>query len=132
MSNIKKKLNMKTIDIKKDIINLNNLPRSSYKFCKHKDACNYNYEKNRNKKCHNHHYVHNLLEYDLMTIIYYIENLVNDKNLNNNQEIIKSFTTINYVIKHMYEELNNIKLYSKQNENIDKYHICNLTKKYKI
>ena len=29
----------------------------------------------------------------------------------------------------MYEELNNIKLYSKQNENIDKYHICNLTKK---
>ena len=35
MSNIKKNLlNMKTIDIKKDIINLNNLPRSSYKFCK--------------------------------------------------------------------------------------------------
>ena len=70
---LKKKLNMKTIDIKKDIINLNNLPRSSYKFCKHKDACNYNYEKNRNKKCHNHHYVHNLLEYDLMTIIYYMK-----------------------------------------------------------
>ena len=125
---LKDKLNMKTIQIKKDMINKNNVPRSSYKFCNHKDACKFNYSKDKNKKCHNHHYVHNLLEYDIYTIIYYIENLITENNLNNNQEIIKSFTTINYVIKHMYEELNNIKLYSKKNECIEKYHHYN----YKI
>ena len=122
---LKEKLNMNTIQIKKEIINKNNLPRSSYKFCNHKDACKFNYSKDKNKKCHNHHYVHNLLEYDIYTIIYYIEHLITDNNLNNNQEIIKSFTTINYVIKHMYEELNNIKLYSKKNECIEKYHQYN-------
>jgi hypothetical protein len=125
---LKNKLNLKTLKIKNDLITKNSIPRSSYKFCVHKDACKFNYDKNNNHGCYSHHYVHNLLEYDIQTIIYYIQTYVNKDNFNNNQEIIKSFTTINYVIKHMYEELYNIKLYVKDSENIEKYHFVNIKK----
>lgn len=127
---LKDKLNLKTLKIKNNMITKQSLPRSSYKFCIHKDACKFNYDNNKNG-CYSHHYVHNLLEYDIHTIIYYIKNYINKDNFNNNQEIIKSFTTINYVIKHMYEELYNIKLYVKNCEDIEKYHSI-ITKKKNI
>ena len=47
-------------------------------------------------------------------------------NINNNKDITKSFTTINFVIKHMYDEINNILLYSKTTDNIEKYHKNNI------
>ena len=128
---LKKRLNMNSINIKYNLINNTNLPRSSYKFCVHKDACKYNYLNADKKGCFAHHFVHNLIEFDINIIIYYIKNFISDKNLNNNQEIIKSFTTLNYVIKHMYEELNSIFLYKNSKEDIEKFHKVNFRKKNK-
>lgn len=125
MNNIlKNRLNMKTIEINLDNLNKNSIPRSSYKFCNFKDACKYNYEKKSCKGCYAHHYVYNLLEFDLNILLYYLDNL-EECNIFNNKELSKSLTTVNYVIKHMYDELNSILLYIKKEDNIEKYHINN-------
>ena len=123
---LKDRIKMETIKVNYSIITQTYLPRSSYKFCNFKDACNYNYSNNKHKGCYAHHYIHNLLEFDLNISIYYITNFVNDTNINNNKDITKSFTTINFVIKHMYDEINNILLYSKNTDNIEKYHKNNV------
>uniref|UniRef100_A0A6C0H7Z5 Uncharacterized protein n=1 Tax=viral metagenome TaxID=1070528 RepID=A0A6C0H7Z5_9ZZZZ len=80
--------------------------RSSYKFCTYKDKCNYNYNINTKLLCYHDHYVHNMISSDLKIIINYI----NNKQINNekpcNKEILKTINTINYVINHMENELN--------------------------
>lgn len=119
---LKNKINLNTIHVNLSLIKETFIPRSSYKFCNFKDNCNYNYNKCKNKGCYAHHYVYDLLEYDLKSIIYYIENFIVNDIISSNKEITKSLSTINYVIKHMYEELNNISIYIKKDENIEKYH----------
>jgi len=119
---LKNRLNMSSIPVNYSVINQNYIPRGSYKFCNFKDACKYNYSNNKQKGCYAHHYIHDLLEYDLSIIIYFINNFIDDNNINNNKDIIKSFTTINYVIKHMYDEMQSILLYSNNNIDIEKYH----------
>ena len=128
---LKERLNLQSIKINFNSINLKFIPRSSYKFCNFKDACKYNYNESKDKGCYAHHYVYDLLEFDLEIVNYYITNYVEDNNLCNNKDIIKSFSTINYVIKHMYDELNSIKLYSKNQECIECYHKNNKKSKGK-
>ncbi len=43
------------------------ITRNSYKFCEHGHMCKYNYEKN--KKCHSHHFVYNLVYLDIHQIL---------------------------------------------------------------
>lgn len=126
---LKNRLNLNTIHLNYTLINVNSIPRSSYKFCSFKDNCKYNYD-NNNKGCYAHHYVYNLLEYDLNSLLYYINTYTSSNNFCNNKEIIKSLSTINYVIKHMYEELNNICIYTKLT-NIESVHKNCIKKKKK-
>ena len=107
------RIQMNKIDLNNKLINFNNIPRSSYKFCSFKEACKFNYNQCSNKGCFAHHFVHNMLEYDINNLKYFIETFLDDEKILNNNIIIKSLTTINFVIKHMYDELNNILIYSK-------------------
>lgn len=101
-------------------------PRSSYKFCEFGYECEFNY-KHKLKGCYAQHYVHNLVCSDLDVVIKYIRELYEPINTNNNNyiELCKSMKTITYVVKHMFEELVNVKYrYCSNNEiNISKYHI---------
>ena len=122
-------LKKKKINHKLEKITVNYIPRCSYKFCNFKDNCKYNYSQNKNKCCYADHYVHDLLEADLTVIIYYIEYIINDENINNNKQLSKSFSTINYVIKHMYTELNSLTLYLNKNDKIENFHVNNKVNK---
>ena len=103
-------------------IRKNKIIRSSYKFCTFKNACNYNYSKGH-KGCYADHYVHNMIYADIDALIkclnkYYKEEIISNK------EVIKCINTISFVIKHMYEELNNLCIYVDKSEH-EKYHILN-------
>jgi len=101
--------------------------RSSYKFCVKKDECEnfygllINKKINRSCKCLGDHYVHYKIISDLTCLFEVLDN--NENELINNLRIC--LDTINYVIHHMYLELNNFNIYySKQeNFNINKYYI---------
>lgn len=121
-----KKLNLRIykhdiIDFKKN----DGIPRCSYKFCSFKDKCTYNYD-DKKGGCYADHYVHNMVMADidmLMNYLTYHKMQQQDSNkLVHNQEIIKCMNTISFVIKHMYEELNNICLYVDKSQH-NKYHI---------
>ena len=45
-----------------------------------------------------------------------------------NKEIVKCINTNSFVIKHMYEELHNLCMYSKNKSEYDKYHVVKLSK----
>lgn len=120
---LKERLKQKDILINYELITENYLPRNSYKFCNHKDSCKFNYSSNKNNGCFADHYVHSTVEVDLKLLIYFIENKI-ENNFNNHKIILKSLSTINFVIKHMYEELNSINIYSNK-KNIEKYHTVN-------
>ena len=47
-----------------------------------------------------------------------------------NKEIVRCINTISYVIRHMFDELNNLCLYSNRNEHNKFHHIKTTTKKY--
>lgn len=91
-------------NIKNNKKNNNNILRNSYKFCKHTHNCKFYY--NKKSKCYSQHFVYNLVHSDIVNTINYINN--QDININ---EVKISINTINYVLTHMYDELNNIKLY---------------------
>lgn len=93
----------------------NSVPRSSYKFCSYRDGCSYNYD-NKKRGCHKDHYVHHIVAADIESLIRYVEANFDKNNFNHTKEIIKCVNTIAFVIKHMYEELNNICYYSKKSE----------------
>ncbi len=120
-----KRLKQKLIHHNIDNLKKNKIIRSSYKFCSFKNNCNYNYNKNK-KCCYADHYVHNLVYADLDVLIKYIS--LNKTSLYN-KEVIKCVNTISFVIKHMYEELDNLCLYELP-KNYEKFHIINY-KKYK-
>jgi hypothetical protein len=87
-------------------IGLQNIPRCSYKFCSFKENCTYNYDSTKNG-CYSDHYVYNMLTADIKVIIDYIElNHPNIEKITYNKELLKCINTLNFVIKHMYDEYN--------------------------
>lgn len=111
-NNLKKRLKQKDITLKH---NNNLIFRCSYKFCKYKENCLFNYSK---KKCFQDHYVHNMVSFDTNILINYITTA---KNINY-KDVSKSIITLSYVINHMYTELSAKCLYCKENE-IENNHI---------
>jgi hypothetical protein len=91
--------------------------RSSYRFCNQGAYCEYNYNNKKFKGCIYKHYVHNMVYYDICSLINCVENKDNKEN---KEEINKSLCTISFVLNHMYEELKLIELLKKDNKN---YHI---------
>lgn len=124
------KINQKkfTHDLKK-IKATNSITRSSYKFCHFKDSCMYNYDKDKNG-CYADHYVHNLVEADIESLLEYIKNNFKDNIINHNKEIIKCINTLCFVIKHMSSELNSLCIYCEPDE-YDNYHFNKIVKKSK-
>jgi hypothetical protein len=101
--------------------------RSSYKFCNKKDSCEnlYGFISNKSRttsKCMADHYVHYKLVSDITSVITILdvktENIVNDLRI--------CLDTINFVINHMYQELNTFNIYYNKEENFDinKYYVC--------
>ena len=84
--------------------------RSSYKFCNFKQNCNYNYETGK-KGCYAYHYPHNMIYADCLSLIECINKYYKTENEIQNKEIMRFINTISFVIKHMYDELNNLCIY---------------------
>ena len=107
--------------------------RSSYKFCNKKDECEALYcnviktNANRNPRCNGDHYVHNKIVSDLSCLIAILETKTDT--ISNDLRVC--LDTINFVINHMYQELNTFAIYhSKQpNFDINKYYITSIPPK---
>jgi hypothetical protein len=117
-----KRLKLEPMQHNEHFIRKNKIIRSSYKFCTFKNACNYNYTKGH-KGCYADHYVHNMIHADIDALIkclnkYYKEEIISNK------EVIKCINTISFVIKHMYEELNNLCIYADKSEH-EHFHVLN-------
>ncbi len=96
-------------------IDLNIIPRSSYKFCKYNYKCKYVYkDKCITESCYEQHIVYNYLYNDIKFLHEYISNRQDNYELN---EIQKCINTVYFVINHIKEELENIK--SINNCNLD-------------
>lgn len=106
------------------------IPRCSYKFCNFKNDCFYNYSQKTSNVCYQDHYVHNMVEADLIILKDYISLKFNENNLVvPNKEILKTINTLSFVIEHMYSELKSRCLYLNEDE-IEKEHFIkkNITK----
>lgn len=109
--------------------------RSSYKFCNKKDECEALYcnviktNTNRNPRCNGDHYVHNKIVSDLSCLIAVLETKTDT--ISNDLRVC--LDTVNFVINHMYQELNTFAIYhSKQpNFDINKYYITSIPPKKK-
>lgn len=116
ISNIlKKRIGQK--DIK--FLEKNGIQRCSYKFCKFKENCSYNYN-NKKNICYQDHYVHNMVVCDLKQIINYLKKNKDNKKLS---DLSKSINTISYVINRMHKELNARCLYISDDNEIEKEHV---------
>lgn len=111
----------------KDIVNKNsnNIQRCSYKFCKFRENCIYNYKKDNNI-CYQDHYVHNMVCMDIKELLKCFDN--QDKFIEKSTNISKSINTLNYVINHMEKELSSRCIYCENNEEIEKEHISKTKK----
>ena len=113
---------------------LDKIYRSSYKFCNKKDDCDALYchitkpGQSSHAKCNGDHYVHNKLVSDLSCIITVLDER-KDESISNDLRIC--LDTVNFVINHMFQELNNFNIYySKQDGfNINKYYITTIPKR---
>ena len=100
------------------------LVKRTYDFCPHRSNCQINYGKKKGKCCAP-HYIHNLVQYDVESLIKYL-----DKNKNNNifiydQEvfkILKQINTIQFIINQMFLELSSFKNSISNPNDIEKYH----------
>ena len=119
------RINMPIFNHDKSNIQVDRIIRSSYKFCNFKHTCNYNYD-NKKKGCYADHYVHNMVYADLNALLVCIEMYYKDQEIIQNKEFIKCVNTISFVIKHMYEELNNLCLYINKDE-YEKFHVIKNT-----
>ena len=64
---------------------------------------------NKYKGCYSDHYVYNMLTADIKIIIDYINtNNKTEEDITYNKELLKCINTLNYVIKHMFDEYNNV------------------------
>jgi len=105
--------------------------KSSYNFCKSRAECKFNYSNFQNG-CYQHHYVHNNVYADITSLIQYLENVKDDdieSFTKKNRNVHTCISTLAYVTKHMYEELNIFKLYERGtgdiNSKIEKFHVNN-------
>ena len=115
-----KKINQSIFNHNTEFIKKDKIIRSSYKFCNYKHNCTYNYEKGK-KGCYADHYPHNMICADCNALLFCIdEYYLNDIEIQN-KEIVRCINTISYVIRHMYDELNNLCLYCKRCDH-DKHH----------
>jgi len=103
--------------------------RSSYKFCNYKHNCSYNYDKKK-KGCYADHYPHNMIYADCDALLECVKLFYENEDEIHNKEIVRCINTISYVIRHMFDELNNLCLYSNRNEHNKFHHIKTTTKKY--
>ena len=127
---LQNKINQKMFKHNYSLIKKDKIIRSSYKFCNYKHNCTYNYDKNKKKGCYADHYPHDMIYADCDALIYCLDNFYKNEKDFYNKEIVKCINTISFVIKHMHEELNNLCLYSCQNE-YDNFHcVKNCVKKY--
>ncbi len=111
---LQEKFDLSVIESNKNI-ELNVIPRSSYKFCKHNYKCKYIFkDKCITELCYEQHIVYNYLYNDIKFLHMYIVNKTDDYDLN---EIQKCINTVYFVINHIKEELENIK--SINNCNLD-------------
>ncbi len=95
----------------------NYIPRCSYKFCNFKDECFYNYSNKTKNVCYQDHYVHHMVNADLIILKDYINQKFNSNNLViPNKEILKTINTLCFVIEHMFSELKSRCLYLNENE----------------
>ena len=113
---LSKRLNLPEIVHKNKTIS-NFIPRCSYKFCNFKHDCYYNYNLKNNNICYQDHYVHNMIKADLIILKKYIKNYFPENNIIiPNREILKSISTLNYVVEHMYLEMKSRCLYLTEDE----------------
>jgi hypothetical protein len=111
------RLNQKEIIHENKVLTPDNLSRCSYKFCCYKDACPYNYNLITKVQCYQDHYVHKMVSADLIILIEYIQNKINDNNfVIYNREILKTINTLLFVINHMENELKTKCLYLSEEE----------------
>jgi hypothetical protein len=95
--------------------NLEGIKRSSYKFCKFKDSCKYNYIK-KEKICYQDHYVHNMVSNDFKQLLNYIEKKNDNNIVIHDKDILKSINTLSFVISHMENELRTKCMYLEEAE----------------
>lgn len=127
---LQNKINQKMFKHNYSLIKKDKIIRSSYKFCNYKHNCTYNYDKNKKKGCYADHYPHDMIYADCDALLFCLDNFYKSENDFYNKEIVKCINTISFVIRHMYEELNNLCLYSCTNE-YDNFHcVKNCVKKY--
>lgn len=109
--------------------------RSSYKFCNKKEECEALYcqfinneHRQSYAKCSGDHYVHYKLISDLTCLIKVLDERNGDM-ISNDLRIC--LDTINFVINHMYQELNNVNLYNSKQEGFDinRYYITSIPKR---
>jgi hypothetical protein len=110
-----------------EFIKKDKIIRSSYKFCNYKHNCTYNYEKGK-KGCYADHYPHSMIYADCNALLHCINEYYNDEIEIQNKEIVRCINTISYVIRHMYDELNNLCLYCKRCDH-DKHHFIKTNSK---
>jgi len=100
------------------------LIKRTYDFCPHRGNCQINYG-NKKGKCCAPHYIHNLVQHDILMTIYYLEKYKTSTSFVFEQEIfkiLKQINTIQFVINQMYLELSSFKNIHTKNDDIEKYH----------
>jgi hypothetical protein len=100
------------------------LVKRTYDFCPHRGNCQINYG-NKKGKCCAPHYIHNLVQHDIVMTICYLEKCKNSTSFVLEQEIykiLKQINTIQFVINQMYLELSSFKNTNNKNDDIEKYH----------
>lgn len=117
---LSEKINQTMFTHNYNFIKKDKIIRSSYKFCNYKHECTYNYEKGK-KGCYADHYPHNMIHADCDALLECINLYYKDDNEIQNKELVRCINTISFVIRHMYEEINNLCLYSTREEH-DKFH----------
>jgi hypothetical protein len=91
------------------------ITRCSYKFCIYKDSCTYNYNK-QTQACYSDHYVHDRVCGDIKSLINYVNHHYSQSVFVCSREILKCIHTLQYVIRHMKNELNTLCIYDKNIE----------------
>lgn len=118
--NLRYRINLKPINHQ---LSNNNIPRCSYKFCKYKERCHYNYSNKKNNICYQDHFVHNMVSADISVLSQFLTKKYNEnKIIIPNKEILKTINTLSFVINHMYDELKAKTLYLEEYK-IERYHI---------
>jgi hypothetical protein len=124
---LSKKINQSNFSHNTEYIKKDKIIRSSYKFCNYKHNCSYNYDKGK-KGCYADHYPHNMIFADCNSLLFCINKYYHNEIEIQNKEIVRCINTISYVIRHMYDELNNLCLYCKKNDH-DKHHFIKTSNK---